>query len=93
VPAGWIDLCVAFSEHLREAAPGAMIEDSKEKYGGLRTSITGDLDMPLTGFDLSDLYENLSLHVCQDCGEQGELRIGGWDATLCDRHAKKRDMR
>lgn len=93
VPGGWIDLCMALSEHLRMSVPGAQIEDSKEKYGALKTSVTGDESMPPDAFDLSDLYEELSTHVCQDCGDPGHLRTDGmWDATLCDKHAETRDM-
>lgn len=92
VPAGWIDLVLGLTEHMRLSAPGAMIEDSKEKFGALRTQITGDEHMPDIAFDLSDIYEDLSTHICQDCGEPGRLRSdGGWDATLCDAHALKRD--
>lgn len=94
VPGGWIDVVMALSEHLREAAPGAMVEDSKEKYGGLRTHVTGDEGMPEVAWELSDLYEALSTRVCQDCGEPGKLRTDrGWDATLCDKHDAQRDMR
>lgn len=93
VPGGWIDVVMALSEHLREAAPGAQIEDSKEKFGGMRTQVTGDTLMPVVAFDISSVYEELSTRVCQDCGEPGKLRTDGmWDATLCDKHAIERDM-
>lgn len=91
VPSGWIDICMALSEHLRETAPGAMVEDSKEKFGAMRVQVTGDEHMPEIAFDISSVYEVLSTRICQDCGEPGKLRRDrGWHATLCDKHAEER---
>ncbi len=33
-------------------------------------------------------YEKLSSTVCETCGEPGQLRQGGWLATLCDNCVK-----
>lgn len=92
VPGGWCDLVAAFSVQMRRHAPGCSVNDSKEKYGGLRidTGGTGDVQ---TAWLLEQIYETASEGVCQDCGERGELRTDrGWYATLCDRHAEERDQ-
>lgn len=90
LPAGWIDLVLAFSDHLAAVAPGAYVDDSKEKFGSMRLQLSGEVtDKAL---DLVDIYDTLSTFVCQDCGEPGHLRLDcGWDATLCDKHAAERD--
>lgn len=90
VPAGWMDLVLAFSDHLAAVAPGAYVDDSKEKYGTMRLSLTGEVTD--AALDLVDIYDELSAHTCQDCGEPGVLRQDrGWWATLCDVHDEKRD--
>ncbi|KQX40372.1 hypothetical protein ASD04_07010 [Devosia sp. Root436] len=90
LPGGWVDLVLAFSEHLAEIAPLVWVEDSKEKYGGMRVDLTGDLTEEAQA--LAEVYESLSEHVCQDCGEPGRLREDrAWYATLCDRHAVVRE--
>tara|TARA_R110002124_G_scaffold16882_6_gene71406 strand:+ start:14506 stop:14949 length:444 start_codon:yes stop_codon:yes gene_type:complete len=92
LPGGWVDVVMAFSQHLASVAPGVAVDDSKEKYGGMRLSLTGDVTR--NALDLADVYENLSETVCQDCGEPGQLRQDrGWWATLCDKHAEQRDQR
>lgn len=93
VPAGWVDLVLAFSEHAKAVAPTLTVEDAKEKFGGLRLNLSSDA-MTWDDLDLGEVYESMSMHVCQDCGEPGKLRTDrGWDATLCDVHAENRDMR
>ena len=94
VPAGWVDLILAFSTHAAALAPGLRVEDAKEKYGGLRLnlSVSDDDEMSWAYLDLGGVYEAMSVTVCQDCGEPGKLRDDrGWHATLCDRHEKNRD--
>lgn len=91
VPGGWCDLVAAFSTQLRRHAPGAFVNDSKEKYGGLRIDCVGTGDME-TAWLLEEIYETASEGVCQDCGERGHMRTDrGWYATLCDRHAETRE--
>lgn len=92
VPKGWIDLVVAFSEHLSKVSPLCYVEDSKEKFGTLRLSVTGDA-VTREVWDLEGVYEAMSMHVCEDCGEPGTYRSErAWVVTLCDRHAAERDQ-
>jgi hypothetical protein len=93
VPGGWCDLVAAFSQQMRRHAPGCVVVDSKEKYGGLRIDTGGTGDMH-AAWALEWIYETASESVCQDCGERGSLRSDcGWYATLCVRHALQRDPR
>jgi hypothetical protein len=59
----------------------------KEKFGQLRV---------YTSFyaeeieDLIDKYSEKSAHICEVCGDVGELKIeGGWYKTVCDKHHKE----
>lgn len=91
VPGGWVDVILAFSEHATSLAPSLVVEDAKEKYGGLRLNLSSD-DMRWEDLDMGEVYESISLHTCQDCGEPGQPRTDrGWDATLCDLHDARRD--
>lgn len=53
----------------------------KEKFGTLRVYMTHYL--PEMEEAISEA-ERLSAITCEDCGQPGELRQGGWLRTLCD---------
>lgn len=56
----------------------------KEKFGGLRFYMDHSTD------EMRNLIreaEELSFHLCEDCGSVGERRGGGWIRVLCDEHA------
>jgi hypothetical protein len=53
----------------------------KEKFGGLRFYVDSATDKV---FNLIDDAEELSFVTCEDCGEPGHPRGGGWIKTLCD---------
>ena len=53
----------------------------KEKYGGLRFYVASALPAV---FAVIDECERLSYTVCEQCGEPGKPREGGWIRTLCD---------
>ena len=58
----------------------------KEKFGGLRFYMTAsalEMEGAIT------MAENMSLHICEECGKPGQRRSGGYILTLCDEHAKK----
>ena len=68
-----------------------MITQVKEKFGGLRFYIGG---APEEIHDKIEEVENLSITICEQCGEPGEngpITEGGyWVATLCDKCRKER---
>jgi len=89
---GWFDLIWDLSarlekliflftlEHPAESYPRA--SQVKEKFGGLRFYMTSATDEM---WDLIDEAEGKSYTICEDCGQPGKERPGGWIKTLCDR--------
>lgn len=64
----------------------------KEKFGTLRIYSASDC-ADNTDNTLEQIYgaerfaESYSAYVCEECGNVGKLRSGGWLRTLCDKHA------
>lgn len=65
----------------------------KEKYGGLRFYIQTEGKLPRDYYDqvngAIEMAEALSYNVCEECGNPGKTRGGGWIRTLCDKCVKK----
>jgi hypothetical protein len=59
----------------------------KEKFGTLRFYLSASTDEMEK---LIDEAETLSAKTCEDCGQPGVLRGGGWLITACDQHCKGR---
>ena len=55
----------------------------KEKFGGLRFYYHGG-DDEVSG--MVRMAESWAAHTCENCGNAGTLRHGGWVRTLCDAH-------
>lgn len=81
---GWYDLVKPLVEECNEK--GYAILQIKEKYGGLRFYVAA---CPQEFWDKVDEAEKESYTICEECGEPGELRGGGWMRTLCDKHARE----
>ncbi len=64
-----------------------VIDQVKEKYGGLRIYTT-PVHEEFDKFILN--LETESYKICEECGEPGKLRGGGWYVTACDAHANGR---
>lgn len=67
----------------------------KEKFGGLRFYYDGG-DEHISG--MVTMAEVWAGYTCEQCGDRGTRRDGGWIRTLCDVHeaeyqAKKQSMR
>lgn len=60
----------------------------KEKYGTLRFYMSSANDKM---YDMIEDAESKSAVTCEECGQPGELRGGGWLRTLCDVHAIRQD--
>ncbi len=57
----------------------------KEKFGGLRFYIGAvPTEHYETVYTFIDEAEQLAYVTCEDCGEPGKTRQGGWIRTLCD---------
>lgn len=74
------------SIHAREGDMGVVAAQVKEKYGTLRFYWDGE-NLPERSHDrisgAVEMVEFLSGSTCEECGEKGELRTGGWRKTLC----------
>jgi hypothetical protein len=73
-----------------EACEQVVVDQVKEKFGGLRFYYTG-------GDDLIDgmvrMAESMSEVTCEECGYPGTTRGGGWVRTLCDKHENEYQQR
>jgi hypothetical protein len=71
-----------------EPVDRTVCEQVKEKFGGLRFYFMSGDEFVQGAVALA---ERMSYTICEECGEPGKLRSGGWMRTLCDRHAAKYD--
>lgn len=85
---GWYELLKSLSEHLTRRDVDVEVHQVKEKFGGLRFYHGGvqaeeerDSYMAMGAIQQA---EEMSRHVCEDCGAPAELRDTGWYRTLCD---------
>ncbi len=62
----------------------------KEKFGGLRFYYEGG-DKCISG--MVRMAESWAAQTCEECGEPGTLRHGGWIRTLCDTHEEQHQAR
>lgn len=89
-------LCGRIQRHIdwrnREAAvvPQVVVMQIKEKFGGLRFYYDGG-DEYIQG--LVSMAEDWAAYSCEECGNPGESRGGGWVRTLCDEHAVEAEAR
>lgn len=67
-----------------------VVEQIKEKFGGLRFYYTGGDDV-IHG--MVRMAEAWAEHHCEECGKPGKSRSGGWIKTLCDEHEAERQAR
>lgn len=70
--------------------PQVIVEQVKEKFGGLRFYYTGG-DDKIDG--MVRMAERWADHACEECGAPGQSRRGGWIKTLCDEHEAERQER
>ncbi len=61
----------------------------KEKFGSLRFYYSGG-DEHIAG--MVAMAESMSGVTCEDCGKPGRSRGFGWITTVCDEHAKERNI-
>lgn len=91
---GWYPLIATLLDALERIAtdsqPGLRVVQIKEKFGGLRVYIEGAAEFDEDGksTEVGALIRGAcqdALHVCEFCGEDGELRKDlPWIRTLCE---------
>ena len=69
--------------------PQVTLDQVKEKFGTLRFYYTGGDDV-IDG--MVRMAESMSGVTCEECGNPGKRIGGGWVTTLCEEHAKARDI-
>jgi len=77
---GWHPIIIELNEKIAAIHPDYKIHQVKEKFGGLRF-YSNVMDAEV-GKLISEA-ERKSFKTCEQCGEPGELRKGGWLITLC----------
>jgi hypothetical protein len=84
---GWVSLVdclvknIEFRLKYNSMPDGVQVNQVKEKFGGLRFYVHG-VDDFIDG--MITMAESLSYRICEDCGQSGSVREGGWTRTLCD---------
>lgn len=70
--------------------PQVVAVQVKEKFGGLRFYYEGG-DEKIDG--MVRMAESWAYNTCEECGNLGKTRSGGWIRTLCDKHEEERQER
>jgi hypothetical protein len=70
--------------------PQVVVEQIKEKFGGLRFYYQGGDD---NVHGMVRMAESWAANCCEECGAPGVRRGGGWIRTLCDKHEEERQER
>lgn len=78
---GWYGIAKNLIQEAVAAGWNKEVCQVKEKFGGLRWYING---ASKEVHHIIHKYEALSYETCEDCGEPGKERQGGWIRTLCD---------
>ena len=66
------------------------VDQIKEKFGGLRFYYQFG-DDTISG--MVNMAESWAARTCEQCGNIGERRSGGWVRTLCDEHEAERQAK
>ncbi len=90
---GWHQLVRDLEEELNAIDPEFILQQVKEKFGGLRYYATPHIADP--GFQQQiNLAEAASFHICEMCGEPGECKAThSWMKTLCETHREADEAR
>jgi hypothetical protein len=89
-------LCSNIQQHIEwknrngEVVPQVVVEQIKEKFGGLRFYYQGGDDEVSGMVRMAEAWADVA---CEDCGGIGKRRGGGWVRTLCDVHESERQAR
>ena len=100
VGAGWWPileaLCANIQSHIdwrnreSETVPQVVVEQIKEKFGGLRFYYQGGDEQVHGMVRMAEAWADVA---CEECGAFGKRRSGGWIRTLCDQHEAEHQER
>jgi hypothetical protein len=87
---GWFSLVDELSRIIYHRAGDEFprVVQIKEKFGGLRFYADNTNSYADGAIDLA---ERMSYHICEVCGNRGELRPTSWVRTLCDKHYEPKE--
>jgi len=92
---GWFDLVRKLDADIAKIYPDYVVDQVKEKFGGLRYYI-GILPDNTSDKDFTDIYKLISVaeiksnKICDVCGEDGKsVSLKGWYVTRCEKHANR----
>jgi hypothetical protein len=89
-------LCANIQQHLEwknrneQVVPQVVVEQIKEKFGGLRFYYQGGDDEVSGMVRMAEAWADIA---CETCGGIGKRRGGGWIKTLCDVHYEESEKR
>ena len=89
-------LCKLIQQHIEhvnkneQVVEQVVVEQIKEKFGGLRFYYQGGDDYIHGLVSMSEEWAGIA---CEGCGGIGKRRGGGWIRTLCDKHEAERQAR
>jgi hypothetical protein len=69
-----------------EAQKVPVASQVKEKFGGLRFYVDRATEKHYHYIEFAD---DMSYHICEECGSPGKLYAQGWHKTLCEKHAEE----
>lgn len=92
---GWVPHLLSLTAKLEKLGWDGKLRQVKEKFGTLRFYWTNNIPgiMGEIAEDVVSHYEERTAYICEECGEFGELRYGGWTKCLCTKHNKERIAR
>jgi hypothetical protein len=89
-------LCKNIQQHIEwqnresEVVPQVIVEQIKEKFGGLRFYYQGGDEQVAGMVRMAEAWADVA---CEECGGIGKRRGGGWVRTLCDQHETEHQAR
>ena len=72
-----------------DGCPDVVVAQVKEKFGGLRFYYDGGNEYVQGMVTMAEMWAS---RTCEECGQPGQRRGGGWIRTLCDEHEEKRQQ-
>jgi len=97
---GWYPIIERLSSNIQQhlewknresqVVPQVVVEQIKEKFGGLRFYYQGGDDNVAGMVRMAEAWADIA---CEECGGIGKRRSGGWIRTLCDIHEAERQAR
>lgn len=74
------------NQKIPDAIPQVVVEQIKEKFGGLRFYYQGGDDHIHGMVRMAEMWAS---NCCEECCAPGKRRNGGWIRTLCDKHEEE----